>query len=141
MTSIEKARRQISRIPYRITEDGCHIPTHRFPNAYGYINTNFKLRQTKLHRLVAFAYLGLDIGNEKSLALHKPECSNRACFNQKHIYVGDHKQNMADTLASGHHPNDAKVLCPRGHEYDRVSRRRSGEISRRCSQCRKLLGV
>lgn len=141
MTSIRKARNQISRVPYEITEKGCHIPTHRVPNMHGYINTNFELRQTKLHRLVAFAYLELDLDNPLILALHKPECNNRACFNKEHIYVGDHKQNMLDTLEAGHHPAQ-RELCPRGHEYDkiRITRDKNNEIKlvRRCSQCRKI---
>jgi hypothetical protein len=73
---------------------------------YGVIRIDGK--KFGVHRISAFAYLGLDLNDHDQHALHKPECHNRLCFNPEHLYIGtnaDNRQDRADIIrASSHYP-------------------------------------
>lgn len=132
MNRIEKARRQITRIPYNVDSNGCHIPSGRVPNYNGRINTTFEGKQMNLSRLVAFAYLDLNLEDPKCLALHKNECHNKLCSNKEHLYVGNHSDNTNDAVSIGIHFEASKTHCPKGHLIDGVSNNR-----RFCRICKR----
>lgn len=132
MNRIEKARRQIARIPFTVNVNGCHIPSGRVPNRNGRINTQFEGTQMNLSRLVAFVYLGLNLEDPRCLALHKNECHNKLCFNNEHLYVGGHSENTKDAVSIGTHWESSKTHCPKGHLLDGVSN--NGRFCRICKR-------
>lgn len=94
-----------------------------------------------VHRLSAYLYHSLDIEDINIQVNHKVECSRPNCWNPNHIYIGSQSENLKDQVKRGTHHNAKKELCPRGHKYDQfIVRRRDGKISRRCSQCRRIVG-
>ena len=67
----------------------------RFRLGYGSIRVNDKIEST--HRI---AWLLTNGEIKKGLhVLHK--CDNRACCNPAHLYLGTHKDNMADMYSKG----------------------------------------
>lgn len=100
----------------------------------GYVKLMIKGRCIYLHRLVAFAYLGLDLNNENIKALHKRECPNRHCFSENHLYLGTQKDNCLDYIALGKHHEKNKLLCDNGHKFNRIIYRDGGRV-RVCSIC------
>lgn len=66
-------------------------------NGYGRIKDEQRKVQS-VHRLSAKYFLGLDMNNPKELALHKPICSNKNCWNPEHLYVGNQYQNQHDRI-------------------------------------------
>lgn len=70
--------------------------------------------------------------------LHR--CDVRACVNPAHLYVGSHKQNMADMAARGRRVSHGKGGRPK-QENCRKGHPLSGDnllgASRQCKTCRK----
>lgn len=91
------ARERFARFFY-VTKKGCWVwRGSLFKDGYG----QFKLggKNWKAHRAAWFIHTG---GIPKDLyVLHK--CNNRKCVNIKHLYLGDHLQNMRDKVAFGVH--------------------------------------
>src|SRR5258706_4900705 len=137
ISRLEKAKKQILKIPYLITESGCYIPTNRTKNRNGRINTTFEGKQMNLSRLAAFVYLGLNINNVNELALHKLECSDKACFNYLHLYVGNQSQNTNDSVKMNTHPESSREFCPLGHKYDGIVRVYGKITGRYCKKCKR----
>lgn len=52
---------------------------------------------------------------KEEFVCHK--CNNKLCINPHHLYLGTPKDNAADTILAGDHPNKSKTHCSRGHEY------------------------
>lgn len=53
--------------------------------------------------------------SSSELVLHK--CDNPPCVNPKHLYLGNHHDNMMDCVLRGRHIFKNKTHCPRGHKY------------------------
>lgn len=54
-----------------------------------------------VHRVALLQKLGQP-PDHKPLALHKPlVCHNQSCFNHRHLYWGNQKDNMADKIIDG----------------------------------------
>lgn len=71
------------------------IDTHGYGQLYMKLNGTRKLYRA--HRMSFWMCHG--VNPEGQMVLHK--CHNRKCINPEHLYLGDHKQNMADRKASG----------------------------------------
>lgn len=66
-----------------------------FQNGYGRLGMPVETKQETIHRAHRYAYYLANGKIKKSLSvLHK--CDNRLCCHPKHIYLGDHRQNMRD---------------------------------------------
>ncbi len=70
----------------------------------GYGKFYFEGQQAQTHRVAYRLFVG-EIPKGKCV-LHK--CDNRKCVNVEHLYVGDHKQNVADMYARGRNVGRAK---------------------------------
>lgn len=103
----------------------------------GHEKIRFNFRKEYVHRVSAHLHLGLDLEDKTLQALHKTECRNPNCWNPKHLYIGNHQNNMRDAVQSGRivitRHNRFKTHCPYGHLLDRL--RSSGQ--RWCSTCDK----
>jgi hypothetical protein len=88
----------LERIQRRTVVDestGCWLYTGRMRNGYGVIKDS-KRKNIRVHRFSASYFLGLNMLDDKELALHKTICPNRNCWNPEHLYVGNHYQNQQD---------------------------------------------
>ncbi len=72
----------------------------RFPSGYGVFSAGSSRKSVRAHRMAWELTYG-DPG--PALVLHK--CDNRPCCNPRHLYLGDHTQNMKDAKDRGrlHH--------------------------------------
>ena len=69
-----------------------------FQNGYGRLGTPVDTKGESIHRTHRYAYYLANGKIKKSRSiLHK--CDNRICCNPKHLYQGDHRQNMRDMTA------------------------------------------
>lgn len=86
----------------KLETDDCIIWKHNINHkGYGLVYLDKKTQ------IVHAAALRLRIGErpvDKPLCLHKPLiCHNRACFNYRHLYWGDHKDNRRDQILDNTH--------------------------------------
>ena len=82
----------------RNNETSCWLYIGGNDGRYGTIRFNGK--KTKVHRVSAHLFHGLDLNSRTLRALHKPICPNKNCWNPEHIYVGTDKDNVQDTIKS-----------------------------------------
>lgn len=138
MTNIELAKKQLNRIKYKILDSGCKIAINSIDST-GYAVTTFNGCRIGVHRLVAFAYLNLDLNDSNKLSLHIKECPNRNCFSEGHLYIGSYKDNAIDKSSIGHHPSQMKTLCKYGHSLDwKQKDSKTGKYYRSCLTCKRL---
>lgn len=103
-------------------------------DGYGLIMFNGKL--TKVNRVAAHLWLGLDLNDRYQQALHKDElCRQRSCFNPEHLYIGNNSINMKDAVKLKTHNRARNTHCPQGHEYTEENTY-TAEGCRRCKICR-----
>lgn len=71
-----------------------------FSNGYGRLGTPVETKNELIQRTHRYAFYLANGKIKKGLSvLHK--CDNRICCNPKHLYQGDHRQNMRDMTARG----------------------------------------
>ena len=104
---------------------------------YGEIRIGYKKFYT--HRLSGYLHLGLDLFGDLQIN-HK--CNNKKCWNPNHLYVGDAKDNMKDSIDNGYMPgnyNSNKTHCKHGHEYTpentQIINPKGRNPERRCKTC------
>ncbi len=120
---------------------GCWNWTGR-KNTDGYPVFRYQGRDSRGNRVIANLYLGLDINDRDSHALHI--CDNPGCINPKHIFIGTHDQNMKDMAAKGRGGSGYRGIryCKRGHEFTPENTRFEKERAnfkpgRRCKACHR----
>lgn len=107
---IEELKRKVRRLK-RITLGDCIIVQSVY---YPYINVGG--HNYRVSRVVLFLAGKLDINNKKELALHI--CTDIRCIKEEHLYKGDHKQNVRDSIEAGTHSTvtqGKKATCDYGH--------------------------
>jgi hypothetical protein len=124
--------------------DECWCWTGSNFRGYGEFWANGK--KWKAHR---FSYV-LHSGNNNIQGLsvcHK--CDNPPCINPDHLFLGTHKDNMADALSKGRlfvcndpentaHHNRDKTHCKRGHPLSEENLEINSIGSRSCIICQRL---
>lgn len=113
--------------------DECWLCTAAVNNkGYGLIGNGKKpSKQVLAHRLAYQLHYGAF--DETLHVLHR--CDTPRCCNPKHLFLGTHKENMADCKAKGRHHKIGRTNCPRGHAYlpDNFYLKRDG--TRLCKSC------
>lgn len=68
-------------------------------------------------------------------------CDNPPCVNVEHLYLGTHRENMADVKARGRgrNHNSGKTVCKNGHPLDDANTYRYGG-ERHCRACNNEAG-
>lgn len=128
----------------RKEESGCWIWTgtwHSYrkyaANRYGYIavkNKEGKWRSVCTHRAMYIALHG-PLTKEQEVC-HK--CDVPLCINPDHLFLGTHKENMADSRAKGRHYLSAKTICKRGHSLAPENVYVAPDGCRHCRECTRL---
>lgn len=87
---------------FHIDENGCWIwEGYTRSNGYGELRIHQSLY--KVHRFMAFCFLGLDIYNLYYDTCHK--CDVRNCINPAHLFVGTRFDNLKDMTSKGRRRN------------------------------------
>jgi hypothetical protein len=124
--------------PKATNNNGCWIWTDsHFPSGYGKLVVDG--RSHVVSRLAAYLYHDFDLEDKTSIVCHRPIiCSDKACWNPDHIYIGSFSSNEQDKRIDGT-GNSGKTKCPKGHEYTEantvVRNRPGGRLQRECRTC------
>lgn len=111
--------------------NGCHEWTGCI-NAYGYGIVGIKYKKYLAHR-VAWELANGPIPDGLSVC---HSCDNPPCVNLEHLWLGTHKENMADRDAKGRgKEHNAKLNCPAGHPFDEANTKIRSNGQRVCKTC------
>lgn len=84
-------------IEYRISNNGCWVPTNRKPNGCGYHQVS---RNHHIYRLHRYTYQTI-YGSLADELILRHICDNREYCNPSHLIPGTHKENRADAIQRG----------------------------------------
>lgn len=132
----EQAEKIAERIKSKIKvqSSGCWVWQGATDNkGYGQIRVR---KGTHLaHRISYFIFTG--INPEGKHCCHK--CDNPPCVNPAHIFLGNMKDNIIDSVQKRRHYNSKLTHCRKGHELsgDNLSyqKTKGGGVERRCKAC------
>lgn len=120
--------------------DACHPwMGARLRADYGSFHANGHSIQA--HRWILGHIRGKHLTGDE-LALH--HCDNPPCVNPRHLYVGDHVQNMRDMIERDRVNNPraaafrAQTHCVAGHEYDVKNTYQRPDGGRDCRICKQI---
>ena len=107
----------------------------------GYGGIHVRPKGMKAHRVSWMLAHGEHSIPTGKMILH--HCDNPPCVRPDHLYVGDAKANMDDTVKRGHHRFASMKHCKRGHPLagSNVLRKRSNPSWRPCGKCDKILAA
>ena len=133
----------------------CHTPPGHTPNSNGYVyitvggsgrrgrRADYKRgRRVSAHRY-AWEQAHGPIPRGLFVCHH---CDNRACDEIEHLFLGTHRENMADmaTKGRGRRPSTPRDVCVNGHELTPENvyvPPGSPETRRMCKRCRRDASV
>lgn len=96
-----------------INEGGCWL-WHGNKNRAGYGEVSIRNNRWMVHRYMYTVFIG-----EIPQGMHACHyCDVRNCINPSHLWLGTHKQNMADCRAKGRYHYTNLTHCKRGHEFN-----------------------
>lgn len=87
----------------------------------------------RAHRWILAHTLGREL-TSKEFALHR--CDNDTCVNPRHLYVGDHAQNMQDVVERRRHRAHRQTYCKHGHKFTPENTRIT-KGTRHCRACHR----
>lgn len=114
------------------TPDECWLWCERLDPETGYAPFRLPDRWALAHRLALTFALGRPIADGLQ-ANHT--CDVKACMNPSHLYEGTQKQNVADQIRRGRHPEKNRTHCARGHEYAGENLYITPQGKRHCRTC------
>lgn len=114
-------------------QDDCWLWTGSTTRGYGQIRSGGRV--VYAHRFALEQALGRKLAAHE-LACHT--CDNPACVNPAHLWPGTHRDNAADSVRKGRHPEAAQTHCKRGHPFagDNL---RIVRGKRRCLACHRAI--
>lgn len=121
-----------------INGDGCWIWQGSKDDAgYGRIYRFGK--NLRLHRAMYMAARG---GSLASTQFVCHTCDVPACCNPDHLFLGTYKDNHADMVAKGRHPNAVKTVCKLGHPFTEENTAwKVGPKGNRMRNCRECIRI
>jgi hypothetical protein len=69
--------------------------------------------------------------------LHRNECHHPACHTIAHLYLGTQRENGADIVEYGNHPQASKTNGNCGHPLDATFTQPNGRPGRYCRTCKR----
>ena len=136
MTPIERFNSKIEK-----RSDGCWIwlGSNRGRDGMLYGSEDYQGRRVGAHQLAMILFKGVcidELGVNGFHVLHK--CDVPLCVNPSHLFLGTHKENMADKIKKNRCTMKNKTHCPKGHEYTKENTYISKNGARHCRECHKL---
>jgi hypothetical protein len=98
----------------------------------GYGEIGFFSKKQKAHRVSWLLHKG-EIP-DGLFVCHK--CDTPACVNPDHLFLGDNKDNIDDSVRKKRHASSRKTHCQNGHEYNEENTRyKNNGKERACKAC------
>lgn len=116
-----------------INEGGCWL-WHGNKNRAGYGEVSIRNNRWMVHRYIYTVFIG-----EIPKGMHACHyCDVRNCINPSHLWLGTHKQNMADCRAKGRYYYANLTHCKRGHAFtpENTQYKKPGHL-RGCKACQR----
>lgn len=110
-------------------------------NDDGYGTVSYNNTDWRVHRLSLCIYLKLLYKNNWVACHINSICEYKNCWNPLHLYQGDYKDNVKDTIANGNHRSNyelSKTICINGHGYTKENTYIYPSGKRQCRICRKI---
>lgn len=127
---------------YTVVDPSTNCWLYSRVNSDGYGQTMVGPLQFYVHRLSAAIYLGLDLNDSETCALHKIICPNKNCWNPEHLYIGtkfDNNQDIKQT-GTGRGKYSDVTHCINGHEFTEENtywcKSSNGNKRRQCRACK-----
>lgn len=138
--TIERIKEMLESNSVKNGPKGCWIYQAGSRDHTGHCKIRYGGKWRQIHRLSAHIHWGFDMDSD-ILILHRVYCAYPNCWNPEHLYEGNQKDNVRDSIVTGTHvttnpdiPNSQglKTHCPHGHLLDGIT-----TTQRYCKTCNK----